>query len=450
MLDRALSLFRKFKIDYGEFREERDFSTSISLRDRETSVSSGESRGISVRMLLLGSWGFASTDDLSKVEEIFKKAYGLAKISKGKSRVEIDPSLSGKHKTKTKIPLEDIGVEDKMKDARELQKLLEGKSISSTSVRYSDSTSTEGFVNTSGSECEQASMRVYAAFTSVAKNNGLMQRASERMGVSAGYEAVEQCFSLAQDCPKRAFALLSASLAPAGKHLVIIDGRMTGLLCHEALGHACEADSILAGSSILKGKIGAGIGSPLVTIRDDPSIPGAFGSFAFDDEGVKSRGTILVEKGRLKNYLQSRETAAKLSSKPTGNARAQAYAFTPIVRMSNTVMARGESQVEELFEGLKHGVYARGMSGGCVDTTTGYFVFAAEDGYLIENGRKTKLLRDVLLSGNVVETLMNVDMVANDFLGSPGFCGKAGQSVPVSDGGPHVRVREVVVGGKAP
>ncbi len=450
MLDNALALFRKFKIDYGEFREEADLSNTISLRDKERSVSSGESRGISVRMLVHGSWGFASTDDIEKIGEIFEKAYKLARISKGKSRVDTGLSFSGKHKTKTKVPLESVGIERKMKNARELQTLLEGKSISSTSVRYSDSTSTERFVNTAGSECEQISSRIYAAFTSVAKNGLLMQRASERIGVSAGYEALDACFPLAQECPRRAKELLLAAPAPPGKHNVITDGRMTGLLCHEALGHACEADSVIAGSSLLKGKIGKTIGSPLVTIRDDPAIPGAFGSFAFDDEGIKAGGAVLIERGKLKSYLQSRETAAKLGSKPTGNARAQAYAYTPIVRMSNTVMERGESAVEELFEGIKFGIYARGMSGGCVDTTTGYFVFAAEDGYLIEKGEKTKLLRDVLLSGNLVETLKNIDMVADDFLGSPGFCGKGGQSVPVSDGGPHVRVKRVMVGGKTP
>ncbi len=450
MLDKALALFRKFEIDYGEFREERELSNSISLRDKETSVSSGESQGLSVRMLVKGSWGFASTDDLSRMEEIFQKAYRLARISKGTSRVEAKPSSSGKFRTKTKEKIEDTPIENKMNDMRSLQKLLEGKAVASTSVRYFDSLCTDKFVNTAGSECEQLASRVYGAFTSVAKDRGIMQRASERVGVSAGYEAIKQCFPLAQECPRRALELLSASPAPLGKHPIIIDGRMTGLLCHEALGHACEADSVLAGSSILKGKLGGVIGSTLVTITDNPTTPGAFGSYAFDDEGVQATGTVLVSKGKLKNYLQSRETSAKLGAKPTGNARAQAFSYAPIVRMSNTCMARGESGVEELFEGVKIGIYARGMSGGCVDTTTGYFVFAAEDGYLVEKGKKTRLLRDVLLSGNVVETLKSIDMVANDFLGSPGFCGKGGQSVPVSDGGPHIRVKEAMVGGKAP
>ncbi|MFH0818172.1 MAG: TldD/PmbA family protein, partial [Candidatus Micrarchaeota archaeon] len=239
MLDKAISLFSKYPIDYGEFRQEREISTSISLRDAETSVSIGESNGISVRVLVKGSWGFASTDDLSRIEEIFKKAFKLAKISKGKSKVEEKPSFSGKFKTSVKTPFESISIEKKMADMHELQKMLDGKSVTSTSARYSDSACTDSFVSTAGSECEQISSRIYAAFTSVAKNNGLMQRASERIGLSAGYEAMDQCFSLAKECPNRALSLLSASTAPPGKHLVIIDGRMTGLLCHEALGHAC-------------------------------------------------------------------------------------------------------------------------------------------------------------------------------------------------------------------
>ncbi len=447
MQDKAQELFGKFNFDYAEFRRESVFSTSISLRDNERSVSSGRAQGISVRMLVSGSWGFASTDDLSRIGEIFERAFRMARVSKGKSRIEIKPVYSGKGRTKTKVSLEGVCMEKKMQDMQEIQKNLAGKSISSRSVRYSDSSSKEEFINSEGAETEQEISRVYLAFTSVAKSGGLMERASERIGLTVGYEAVDECFKLSQECPKRARALLSAHPAPPGKCTTVVDGRMAGLLCHEALGHACEADSILSNSSILKGRMGRPIGSPLVTIYDNSKLPGAFGSYFFDDEGVRAQKTVLVSNGKLTSLLQSLETAAKLGAKPTGNARAQSYSFTPIVRMSNTCMEKGESEVDELFEGIKHGVYARGMNGGCVDTTTGYFVFGAEDGFLIENGKKTRFLRDVLLSGNILESLKNIDMIANDFSGSPGFCGKMGQAIPVSDGGPHVRIKSLMVGG---
>jgi TldD protein len=446
---RAEHFLGKFNADYIELRQSRAFSTKISLRDKEKSISSGEQSGLSVRMLVKGSWGFASTDDLSKAEDAFNRAYKLAKLSKGSSRVESSPVYSGKSKTIVKQSFEGIPIEQKMKDMQGLQKLLSGNSISSTALAYSDSVSSELFLNSEGSEISQETSVIYVSFTSVAKSGSLMQRASERIGKSAGYEVVKECYPLAGECPTRAKALLSASAPPPGTHTVVIDGRMTGLLCHEALGHACEADSILAGSSILKGKMGGQIGSPLVTIYDDPTMQGAFGSFGYDDEGVKAQKKFLVKNGKLAGYLHSRETASKLKMKPTGNARAQSYAYVPIVRMSNTCMERGHSKVEKLFQDVKLGVYARGMNGGCVDPATGYFVFGAEDGYLIENGEKTKLLRDVLLSGTVLQALKNIEMVASDFLGSPGVCGKGGQGVPVSDGGPHVRARGITVGGKA-
>lgn len=446
MLERIEGLFRKFNCDYSEFRHETVFSNSISLRDKETSVSSGETQGYCARMLVKGSWGFASSDNPMRLEDVFSKAYRMAKISKGGSRVRAS-SCSGNVRMKAKKALGDVSIEERMADARELMDNLSGKGVTNRAVRYSDSVSKDVFMNSEGARTEQTFSRVYASFTSVAKSGSLMQRASERIGVTGGYEAIEPCFGLAQECPRRALALLSASPAPPGKHTVIIDGRMTGLLCHEALGHACEADSVLAGGSILRGRLGTDIGSELVSVTDDPRMPDAFGSYAFDDEGTGAKGTTLVDRGRLVSFLQSEETCAKQKAEPTGNARAQSFAFTPIVRMSNTCMKPGESEVEELFEGVENGVYARGMSGGVVDTTTGYFVFGAEDGFLVENGRKTRMLRDILLSGSILETLKNVDMVADDFLGSPGFCGKGGQSVPVSDGGPHVRVKGLMVGG---
>ncbi|MFH1470760.1 MAG: DNA gyrase modulator, partial [Candidatus Micrarchaeota archaeon] len=168
MLDKALALFRKFNIDYGEFRDERETSSSISLRDEETSVSTGDLQGLSVRMLVKGSWGFASSDDPALMGMIFERAYKLATITRGKSRVDSVFSSSGTYGTKTKTPLADVAIETKMKDMCELQGSLSGECIFSRSVRYSDSICEERFVNTSGSECKQKTSRVYLAMMSVA------------------------------------------------------------------------------------------------------------------------------------------------------------------------------------------------------------------------------------------------------------------------------------------
>jgi len=198
----------------------------------------------------------------------------------------------------------------------------------------------------------------------------------------------------------------------------------------------------------LKSEMGRKIGSELVTIFDDPTILGAFGSFPYDDEGVKARKKMLIERGILTGFLNSRETAGEMNTEPNGSARAQSAGSPPLVRMSNTLIGNGELSFEELIEDIAHGVYLKGTRGGQVDTAKGMFQFNAAEGYLIEKGNLTYPLRDVSLSGSTLDTLNNIDALANDFkLGSPGFCGK-GQLVPVCDGGPHVRIRDAVVGGR--
>lgn len=219
---------------------------------------------------------------------------------------------------------------------------------------------------------------------------------------------------------------------------------MTGVLCHEALGHATEADSVIDRESILAGKIGHPIGNDLVTIADDPTADD-FGRYSFDDEGVEAKKTPLLEKGVLKGYLNSMETANRLKIPLNGHARAESYANVPVVRMGNTYFQRGTASMADVFD-VKDGVYLRGMKGGSVDIFSGGFMFKAEEAYEIRNGEKGRILSDATITGNILETLKDIEVVGKDFGTSPGFCGKAGQDAPVSDGGPHIRVRNVAIG----
>jgi len=213
---------------------------------------------------------------------------------------------------------------------------------------------------------------------------------------------------------------------------------------HEAVGHATEGDIILEGDSCLDDKLGSMIGSEAVTVKDDPSLM-YNGYYPFDDEGSASRETVLVDRGVLSSYLNSRETAARLGGTPR-NARAEGT-DRPVVRMSNTYIANGDWKTEELFEELGDGVYLAGSRGGQVSTGEGVFQFNAKRGYLVERGEKTRLLRDVSLSGKILETLMHVSAVGNDLKFNSGRCGKSGQLVPVSDGSPHLLVTQATVGG---
>ncbi len=225
---------------------------------------------------------------------------------------------------------------------------------------------------------------------------------------------------------------------------------MSGVFAHEAFGHLSESDFLFENPNLKKiMKIGRRFGSEDLNIIDDPTLPNLAGSYMFDDECIPSTKTYLIKKGKLSGRLHSRETAAAMNEEPTGNARALNCGFQPIVRMSNTFIDNGKHSFNQMLENTDNGIYAKGSLGGM--TNTEMFTFSSEEAFLIKNGKITLPLRDVILSGNVFETLKNIDMIGNDLKlhGGLGGCGKGGQSpLPVSDGGPHVRIKDVIIGGK--
>jgi len=235
--------------------------------------------------------------------------------------------------------------------------------------------------------------------------------------------------------------------APAGRMPVLLDPELAGVFFHEAVGHACEGDAVLEGTSVLRGKLGERIAPETVTLYDDPTQKG-FGYFPLDDEGVKARRRALIESGVLKDYLHSRESAAKLEGVP-GNGRAESAAHLPLPRMSNTVLEKGDSSFEEMLEEMKEGVYMRGSLGGVVEPSHGFFLFSAKYGFLVRNGEIAEPVKGVSLSGDVLRTLWDIVLIGKRryWVGS-GYCGKLGQTVPVDQKMPFILLREAVVGGR--
>jgi len=444
MGDFILSQLGKCKCDYADARIAHIEGSSVRVKDSQVDASESSSRALSVRVLHSGSWGMASSTIVSKEAflDALKKALSLAKSATGNEKISNAPSLSKKFEKKAK---EDPDIGQKVKSSLELEKMLKGKRIANTSVYTSSSLSHKTFLNSQGSRLEQSFPLTYINMTAVAKEGSLTTQGFETKAAQAGFELLSDCFPLAPNVQKKAIRQLSAKPSPKGKRAVIIDGKMAGVFAHEAIGHACEADSILQNESILVGKIGKQIGSPLISIVDDAT-DGSFGSFFFDDEGLPAKRKTLLERGVLRSYLHSRSTASVLGTEPTGNCRAQSCSDFPIVRMSNTYILPGKQKKEELFGLVRNAIYVKGMKGGSVEPMTGHFVFAAEEAFELKNGEISTPLRDVMLSGEILSTLHNVAAVANDFTVSQGFCGKSGQSVPVGDGGPHILIREMLVG----
>ncbi|VVB70078.1 Zinc metalloprotease TldD [uncultured archaeon] len=404
-------------------------------------------QGAAVRALSGGAWGFVTTDSVDNMNKEIDRARQIARKIDRHEDLMLAAAPAGKSMTvPAKRDPRNLSLEEKVALLREIENAAKVKGVTSTQAVYSEVEMIVHYSSSEGLDLDSKMTRMGFVISAVAHRNGLYQTDGVGRAGVGGLELFdrEDPISLAQDVGATAVALLDAKAPQGGTYPVVLDQELAGVFVHEAVGHATEADIILEGDSCLEGKLGERIGSELVTGKDDPSLM-LNGYYPFDDEGSMAQETVLVENGILKSYLNSRETAARLGGVPR-NARAEGLE-RPVVRMSNTYIANGSWKLDEILEELGSGVYLAGSRGGQVSTGEGVFQFNAKRGYLVENGEKTSLLRDVSLSGKILETLLHVKAVGNDLKYNSGRCGKAGQLVPVSDGSPHLLVEHATVGG---
>jgi TldD protein len=289
---------------------------------------------------------------------------------------------------------------------------------------------------------------VNVAFSAVSRQNNNVQRAFEAVSKVAGFDAVKGHHDLAETVAERAVDLLAAPPMQGGRHTVVCNPRMAGVFAHEAFGHLSEADFVYENPQAQEMMVlGRRFGRDILTIADDGSISGLRGTHKYDDEGTPTGRTDLINDGILVGRLHSRETAAKMDEKPTGNARATSYRYPPIVRMTNTFIEGGDASFEEMISDIDRGVYACDAFGG--QTALENFSFTAAYGYAIRDGEIGELVRDVVLSGNLFVTLKHIDAIGDDFQWAEwGRCGKGQGGLPVTMGAPHIRIRDVLIGGE--
>lgn len=253
----------------------------------------------------------------------------------------------------------------------------------------------------------------------------------------------------AKEAVRQAIVNLGAVPAPAGLMPVVLGAGWPGVLLHEAVGHGLEGDFNRKESSLFSGKIGELVTSELCTIVDDGTLANRRGSITVDDEGVPSQYNVLIKNGILQGYMQDKMNARLMGVAPTGNGRRESYAHLPMPRMTNTYMLAGQSQFEDLIASVDRGIFAPHFAGGQVDITSGKFVFATSEAYLIENGKITKPVKGATLIGSGIEVMQNVSMVADklELDHGVGTCGKEGQSLPVGIGQPALKIDQITVGG---
>ena len=457
-MNNALSNALTFGASYAEIRLMAETTSSVRLKDGQLEHAiPGQEIGATLRILADGAWGVHSTTDISNIPNEIEATVRLAKAvaarrPSGSNPIQLAeiPIHQDEIHWKSKKDVRDTDLDTKLSMLDNIhQSANDDERIISVSCGWSDEHLHTELLTTEGMDRTWSFQRSMVNGMVTARDGG--DPVSYRMGRGGegGLELIEACDlqSLGGDARIAALRLLKAKRSPSGKLPLIADRDLTGVYIHEALGHPCEADLVAAGDSCLDGKLGQKIGNEIVTVVDDPTLRGGYGAYPIDDEGLDTREKTLIKNGVLTDYLNHRETAHHFGLEPNAGARAQDGLHHPLVRMSNTMIMGGSfNDIDELMEDIEYGVYACGSRGGQVDTGRGSFQFAAQEAYLIENGEITTPLRDVSVSGLTLQILNDVDGLTKDAkLASPGFCGK-GQTVPVGDGGPIMRIREALVG----
>ncbi len=447
---RIADVIRKFKrkVDYVDVRMGEGHGTMVNIRHKEIEdVSKPRSYGGSVRALFKGGWGFVAFTQVGELERAAEKAAGYAKlVGSGKSILAEAPVVIDKVEAdeKDKDFLK-IALAEKVRLLKHYDNLAWSgdKKISNVEVFYSDSQSRKLFVSSEGSVIEQEKTLVYSLLKVTARNSDTIQNYHINL-TDTNFSGLMNKDDRVKEAVRLTCDLVEAAPAKSKTCHVILDPLLAGVFAHEAFGHLSEADNVYENPQLAKVMtLGKRFGSPLLTIYDDPSQAGYRGSYKYDDDGVKSAKSVLLDKGVLTGRLHSRETAGKLGEKVNGHARAAGVRAMPIVRMGITRIEAGDLELREMIQGIKDGLYCVNWQAGNTDHER--FTFTAGYGIEIKNGKLGRIVRDVKLTGNLFQTLLKVEGVGKEVVVQGGTCGKMGQYIPENSGAPQVRLSEVTV-----
>jgi TldD protein len=445
-------LLKRGEADYVEAHLEESQTSHILYRGREPeSIGRSEAIGGNVRAMVKGGWGFVSFNSLDdmrgRVETAIRQA-GLV----GRETSCLAPVASVMAKISALADRDPVAVPlaEKKQLLDEYNEIIwRQPEIQTSTIGYGDSRKKSIFLNSQGSFIEQERADITLRIAAVAARDGDVQQAGISAGTRGDLAPMRKLHQEVERLSQHVVALLSAPQAKGGEYTVVLDPVLAGVFVHEAFGHLSEADFVYENERLRElMTLGKQFGSRELNIVDTATLPGLRGSYQYDDEGVPAARTYLIREGKLVGRLHSRETAAKMKEMPTGNARAVSYHYPPIVRMTNTYIEPGKVSFADMISDIKEGIYAKNWYGGT--TSMEMFTFSAGEAYMIRNGEIAEALRPVVLTGNVFDTLKNIDAIGDDLeMNQGGGCGKAGQMpLPVSNGSPHIRIRRCLVGGR--
>ncbi len=457
-LDRFLNLALAQGGEFAElFLEHRGASSIYMEEDLIKDTTESMVLGLGVRVLRGDQTGYGYTNDLSP-ESIRRAVLSAAAIASAPTK-KTAPSLRAVPAGFDLYPVRSLAhsapLKEKIELVRRAYAAAQGfhAAVGSIKAALTDSFQTVIIANSDGLLAEDSRPLVRLTCLAVAEKKGLREAGFSGGGGRVGLEYFDRTMSpeeVGREAAAEAIGLLEARPAPAGEMPIVLAPGHSGVLIHEAVGHLLEADFIRKRTSVFWNKLGRRVGTPLVTIYDDPTIPFFRGSYNIDDEGTVPSKTLLIDRGRLVGLLQDRLSARVLGRGLTGHGRRQDFSCFPIPRMSNIFIDRGDTAPEEIIRSVKKGFYAGRFQGGQVEDS-GKFTFSVSSGHLIEEGRLTAPVKQATLIGSNLDILHRIVLVGSDlgFSLQTGTCSKDGQDVPVTDGCPTLKVERMTVGGSA-
>lgn len=453
MFEILKSIISRMNPDYADIRYETKKETKITFNGKELDqISSNTTDGYVLRVLKnggLSSIAFTKEADAEKaIKSVLENARLISKNIKKPVEFAKTKIIQDKFLPELKEDPRMISIDEKLELTRKYNGIpLKHKGISTTNIQYLEVIREKYFVSTEGSEIREdlTTTRINGLITS--KDGNLIQNVRVGVGGSNGFALLRGKEEEFEKKTGIALELLKAKPVKGKAYNVILNPSIAGVFTHEAFGHFSEADLLEDNPSMReKMQLGAKLGSNVLNIIDDPTMPDQLGFYKYDDEGVEARPTQLLKDGVLVGRLHSRRTAAAFGEPLSGHCVAEDYRYAPIIRMGNIFIQPGTNTFDDLLAELEDGLYILDAKGG--QTSGENFTFGAQYGYIVKNGKIDKMIRDINISGNLYKTLQNISMVGNDLvLCQAGGCGKGQLNIRSCHGAPHIIIKDVIVGG---
>lgn len=438
--------------DFIEIRKERISGVKIHQHlDGSTDAQVGFEEGVGIRIAINGSWSFISSNQLDGstvkrlVQSGIKTAKALSKDFYMPDRISVDSASYAE-----KIPAKNLSIEEKVELLQSLQDFIQDvdERVLGADLIMEEFLSQKHVYSSAGTDLHLTVPRIYFN-PRILAHDGKTVSYRRNLGRIGGYEFFDNIHGILEDFSKRAVNQLHAKKSPQGYLPVIMDCPLTGVVAHEVLGHTLEGDAVFEKNTVMHDKLHQKVGPDMLTLIDDPTMETGWGSYHYDDEGIPAKKKILIKDGIINEFVTNSEIASKLNMSCSGGSRTQSYMYPPLIRMSDIFIEPRNQSLEELLEDIEYGVYLRNIVGGHSDPVRGLYNFEICESYLIEKSKITDPLSKSTVSGDVISTLSAVDGIGKDFELNSGACYKEGQCVPAGIGGPHIRIKELRIGGAA-